>query len=201
MTTPRPLLPIALSAIRSLAAALAIAAASAATHALADSQTIGGVEWSYTVDGANATVTGANPAEGNLVIPDSLGGATVTALGDEAFENCSGLTGVELPAGLKDIGEFAFNGCTGLRDVAIPGNVLNIGQYAFAGCEGLTTLAIHEGVENIGGWAFNYCYGLTNVALPASLTNIGTWAFFFCTFYIIFTATAKIFRVVKPKFI
>ena len=181
MTTPRPLLPLALSAIRPLAAALAIAAASAATPALADSQTIGGVEWSYTVDGGNATVTGANPAEGNLAIPDSLGGATVTAIAKEAFSGCSGLTGVELPAGLKDIGEFAFNGCTGLRDVAIPGNVLNIGQYAFAGCEGLTTLAIHEGVENIGGWAFNYCYGLTNVALPASLTNIGTWAFFFCT--------------------
>ena len=181
MTTPRHLLPIALSAIRPLAAALAIAAATVAPPASADSQTIDGVEWSYTVDGGNATVTGANPAEGNLVIPDSLGGATVTAIAKEAFRDCSGLTGVELPAGLKDIGEFAFNGCTGLRDVAIPGNVLNIGQYAFAGCEGLTTLAIHEGVENIGGWAFNYCYGLTNVALPASLTNIGTWAFFVCT--------------------
>ena len=68
-------------------AAFVLAAATAVPPASADSQTIDGVEWSYTVDGANATVTGANPAEGNLVIPDTLGGAAVTAIGDEAFQD------------------------------------------------------------------------------------------------------------------
>ena len=121
MTTPRPLLPLALSAIRPLAAALAIAAASAAPPALADSQTIDGVEWSYTVDGGNATVTGANPAEGNLAIPATLGDATVTAIGDMAFCNCTSLADMTIPDSVETLGEEAFEGCTALAFLEVPG--------------------------------------------------------------------------------
>ena len=166
MTTSRPLLPLALSAIRPLAAALAIAAASAATPALADSQTIGGVEWSYTVDGGNATVTGANPAEGNLAIPATLGDAAVTAIGDMAFYGRAALTGVEFPAGLTDIGMEAFERCTGLSEVAFPESVTNIAPGAFYDCTGLESVMFAGGGVAVGEAAFYNCTNLVAVDIP-----------------------------------
>lgn len=91
---------------------LAVAAGLAlvcATAAGADySETVGGVTWSYDLDEGCATVMGADPAEGNLKIPSSLGSCPVTSIGKWAF-GCSGLTSVTIPAGVTSIGEQAFS--------------------------------------------------------------------------------------------
>ncbi|MBR6022468.1 MAG: leucine-rich repeat domain-containing protein, partial [Kiritimatiellae bacterium] len=153
-----------------------------------------GVEWSYTVDGGNATVTGANPAEGNLVIPATLGDATVTAIAKEAFSGCSGLTGVELPAGLARIGKEAFAGCTNLSAVHISdlaawcgidfwnayANPLFYAHRLYLDGAELTELAIPDGVASIGYCAFFGCSGLSSVTIPDSVTEIGASAFKNC---------------------
>ncbi len=48
-------------------------------------------DWIYSVVGTNAIITGYSGAEGAVVIPDTIEGLTVTAIGDSAFYNCTSL--------------------------------------------------------------------------------------------------------------
>lgn len=66
--------------LRFLAVAAACGLASVLS-ARAESETIDGVVWTYTLDGTSATVTGAEPAAGALSIPPRLGGCPVTSIG------------------------------------------------------------------------------------------------------------------------
>ena len=55
----------------------------------------------------------------------------VISIGDAAFTECSSLTSIEIPSGVKDIKEYTFSGCSKLKDVKIPDSVKTIGEYAF----------------------------------------------------------------------
>ncbi len=161
-------------------------------------------EWSYTVADGKATVTGVVPAKGELVVPATLGGYPVAAIGDNAFMGCIGLTSVVVPGGVTDIGSSAFSGCTGLVSVVIPEGVsrirygtftscrvltnlvlpeslLAIDSYAFSGCSGLTELKLPGCVECIYESAFQGCTGLAILELPESLSYMDRWAFYGCT--------------------
>jgi hypothetical protein len=41
--------------------------------------------------------------------------ASVTSIGESAFDGCSGLTGVTIPNSVTSIGDWAFSGCSGLK--------------------------------------------------------------------------------------
>lgn len=127
--------------------------------------------WSYTLEGGKATVTGAEPAEGYLAIPESLGGYPVTAIGDDAFLMCSGLTGVGMPAGVTNIGRRAFIWCESLEAVEIPDNVRGIEDYAFNGCTNLVSVAIGTGLEDMGREAFAGCTRLAGFSVAAENPN------------------------------
>ncbi len=94
----------------------------------------------------------------NTVIPNS-----VTAIGDQAFLDCPGLTSVTIPNSVTSIGTQAFYQCTGLTSVTIPNNVTSIGWYAFCYCSSLTSIKIPNSVTSIGALAFSQCSGLTDV--------------------------------------
>ena len=79
------------------------------------------------------------------------------------------------------IGNSAFNGCSGLTSVTIGNSVTTIGDYAFRNCSGLTSITIPNSVTSIGSYAFEYCTGLTSVTIPNSVTSIGISAFSNCT--------------------
>ena len=102
-------------------------------------------------------------------------------IGDYAFEGCSGLTSLTLPAGITSIGSYAFKGCSGLTSLTLPDGITEIGTSAFEGCSGLTSLTLPDGITEIGTSAFEGCSGLTSLTLPASITGIGYGAFYGCS--------------------
>ena len=110
-----------------------------------------------------------------VIIPDS-----VTEIGDYAFQDCTGLTGVIIPDSVTEIGAGAFSGCTGLTSVTIPDSVTEIGAGAFSGCTGLTSVTIPDSVTEIGESAFTNCDALTSVEIPGSVKIIGLKAFMGC---------------------
>ena len=83
--------------------------------------------------------------------------------------------------GISDIHESAFEGCTSLVKIKIPANVKSIKEAAFSGCTKLFYLNICEGVNSIEKKAFVSCSSLVNLKLPNSLTSIGDSAFSGCS--------------------
>ena len=96
----------------------------------------------------------------------------VTAIGNGAFTDCSGLTEVVIPEGVASIGDDAFYGCTKLTEVTFPKSVTSIGGGAFYGCSGLTEVTIPEKVTHIGGDAFANCTGLTLINYNAKSADM-----------------------------
>ncbi len=102
-------------------------------------------------------------------------------IGDRAFEGCSGLTSLNLPAGITSIGENAFSGCSGLTSLNLPAGITEISSGTFSGCSGLTSLNLPAGITEIGSWAFEGCSGLTSLTLPAGITEIDDLTFAGCS--------------------
>ena len=80
---------------------------------------------------------------GDLVIADTVtfegNNYVVKIIEDNAFSDCYELTSITIPNSVTDIGEQAFQGCTGLTNVTI-GGVTDIGAKAFNYCNALETV-------------------------------------------------------------
>ena len=148
---------------------------------------IDGIYYNFNGDEAEVTDenTSFNSYRGDIVIPESVvynaKTYSVTSIGNYAFEDCSGLTSVNIPNSVTSIGDNAFYHCFGLTSVNIPNSVTSIGDKAFYYCSGLTSVTIGNSVKNIGDNAFYHCSGLTSVNIPNSVTSIGSSAFYGCT--------------------
>ena len=165
-------------------------AAGAALGAWADTETVGGIVWNYTVSGGKAQVgIGGNSGTravltsttGEITIPSTLGGNPVTSVGAYAFSGCGKLTSVTIPNSVTNIGEYAFRNCSGLTSVTIPDSVTSIGSDGFYSCSGLTNVTIGSGVTSIGSAAFRYCSGLMSVTIPDGVTSLGSYGFSGCS--------------------
>lgn len=113
-------------------------------------------------DGVSCTVTDYEGKQsGDLTVPESIDGYTVTAIGEGAFFRCTG-----------------FNG-----KLTIPDTVREIGAAAFFHCEDLTgALRLPTAIESIMPWAFEFCEGFTGeLVFPASIQTVGRDAFSYCT--------------------
>lgn len=152
--------------------------------AFAETDTDTGLD--YTVSDGKATITGytmPDGFEGNLVIPSTLGGATVTSIGKEAFQYCGAWGGsidsITIPGGVTSIGEAAFKECHA-KSINIPNSVISIGDPAFNHCHA-ESITIPEGVTSIGDYTFQGCLA-KSIIIPGSVTSIGSCAFNGCTF-------------------
>ncbi|QEJ94443.1 leucine-rich repeat domain-containing protein [Treponema phagedenis] len=118
----------------------------------------------------------------NLTVLDFSACENFTSIGNGAFNGCSGITALTLPASITSIGHQAFYGCSGITgSLTLPDSLTAIGDWAFSGCSGITALTLPDSLTAIGDWAFSNCSGITgSLTLPDSLTAIGSSAFFGC---------------------
>ncbi len=150
-------------------------------------QTTGSAEVTYSTNSYNSY-------SGNIVIPDAVTYSNrsynVTAVGENAFRNCSGLQAVTLGANVATIGKRAFFSCSQLTSVEITPSVSMICDYAFAQCENLKNVTFNNDAPiEMGSGAFMRCTQLNNVEWSSSktldgrggITSIGTNAFAHCT--------------------
>ncbi len=100
-----------------------------------------------------------------------------------AFESCSNLKVITIPASVTSIGDGVFMSCTNLTDVYFEPNseLKNIGENAFSSCNSLETIKIPSGVEIIKSYTFSWCTSLTSIVIPKSVTTIDYYAFNNCT--------------------
>ena len=136
-------------------------------------------------------------------------GESVNAIGEGAFDDCTGLTSVTIPNSVTSIGDRAFFGCSGLTSIDIPNSVKSIGESAFFGCSGLRKVTLNNNtivskeytissnlaslfgtqvkeyvlgdrIAQIGKAAFAGSTELTTINIPQSVTRISTDAFYYC---------------------
>lgn len=93
--------------------------------------------------------------------------AKMSAISNNTFWNCTGLTAIELPASIETIGQAAFRGCTSLTDVTLNEGLKTISSQAFYGCTAIESIALPASVETIGGTAFRDCSGVTSVSFAS----------------------------------
>ena len=74
------------------------------------------------------------------------------------------------------IGASAFEGCSNLQSVTLPATLTKISTYAFYGCVKLSNVNLHEGLTSIEQGAFYNC-NLSSVTIPSTMTSIGSGAF------------------------
>jgi hypothetical protein len=114
-----------------------------------------------------ATITGYTGSNASVVIPSTIGGLPVRAIGNTAFQNNLVVTSVTIPSSVTTIGNGTFSGVTNLAAVTIGSGVTSIGTDAFYDCDALTAVAIPAGVNFIGLGAFGSCDGLTAIDVAA----------------------------------
>ena len=133
----------------------------------------------YKLDGDGAMVVsrgrGYQSYNGDVVIPDhiTVGGESlaVTAVGDGAFMNCTGLHAVSMPATVKTIGRQAFRNCSALTRVEVPDGVTEIGEQAFAHCVSLEVVKIPATLVAVDYDAFEGCVEMEMV----DISDVAPW--------------------------
>ena len=120
----------------------------------------------------------------DLVIPAVMNDKAVVEIADDAFDYCSNLRSVTVPASVKVIGKNAFAFCGKLAYAYIPASLSTLGSSAFAFCDSLEKVVFTNpesaALKTISSSAFHGCVSLAEINLPATVTEIGTGAFFKC---------------------
>ena len=119
-------------------------------------------EFTYTTSGSSATITGYTGNAETVVIPQILGGCTVTKIAEDAFYQ------------------------SGIKTLVIAKTVKQIEEYAFDRCENLETLILFDAsFETSGDWrdvvngiserSFFNCESLKNIRINTVYTLYDTW--------------------------
>lgn len=104
-------------------------------------------QFEYTAGEDGVMITGFAENASIAVVPESIDGVAVTAIGKKAFLSRKLLRKIILPRTIKEIGDWAFAYCDGLEGVTLPSGDIRFGRSVFLECTGLQKIEI-EGKED-----------------------------------------------------
>lgn len=129
------------------------------------------------------------PYVSHVVIPEGT-----TKIGRNAYDGCSGVTAVDIPASVTLIERSAFAGtgvqeiiipnddaelsiscfsnCHQLKSIKLPANLKQLPQFALYRAESLEELELPDGITQLGMSSINTCMKLRKIHFPASLQEI-----------------------------
>lgn len=120
---------------------------------------------------------------GDITLPDTVvhEGATyaLTTICRGAFNQCTELNSVKIPATVISIEELAFAN-SGLVSIELPKSLTNIAAESFAYCHNLSSVTLPDSLITIGESAFQSCGNLGRIVIPASVEYIRSSAFSGC---------------------
>ena len=132
--------------------------------------------------------------EENLVIPETIDGYEVVALGDNTFMDNTTAKTITIPKTVIGTGLYTFFGCTGVTEYIVdPENEYYEAMDGILYAEDQTYLVqypigknpteftVPDKVYDIGNSAFAECKSLKTVTIPDSVKQIGVWAFAGCS--------------------
>lgn len=102
----------------------------------------------------------------------------ITRLLNNAFNGCSSLVEITLPASLTSIGNYVFQDCGSLTKVNGLGStqVTSLGPYAFQGCTSLVEITLPATLTSIGNHVFRNCNSLKYFRINANTPPTLSWA-------------------------
>lgn len=105
---------------------------------------------------------------GDIILPEKVkdnNGVeySVIALEDSCFENCNGLTSIDIPSSVTSLGDHCFYGCSSLTSIKISSSVTSLGEYCFSGCSSLTSIIIPSSVTSLGENCFMCSFNLKSI--------------------------------------
>lgn len=128
-------------------------------------------DFAYTADGGEVTITEYIGTSEHVLIPDTIDGLPVTALGHRAFYEKT-VTTVVVPDSVTEIGDLCFSGDNYLVSLTLPDELAELPYGALESCFRLMDFNLPKELKKISGSALQYNYYLTHLTLPSSLTEI-----------------------------
>ncbi len=132
--------------------------------------------YEYTVTDGEASITAYMlvNVETDVVIPATLGGAPVTAIGRGAFQGNTSIQTVTMPDTVTTLDGMAFSNCTSLRQITLSTSLTRIPIGCFQQCTSLLEVVIPSSVTSISMNAFTGCTGMQRIVLPDGAVSISS---------------------------
>ena len=157
----------------------------------------------YHIQNGEAAILRCVGDDAPLVLPETIEGCPVTAIGPDCFgaggtetedrlipaepdglppvSRAEGaLCRIALPETIRSIGDRAFARCRKLQRLTLPARLETLGVRAFDQCGSLEHIELPDGVTQLPDYAFSQCRKLERVALSPRTTALGHHAFYHC---------------------
>lgn len=128
-------------------------------------------DFAYTAADGEVTITDYIGTSEHVLIPDTIDGLPVTALGHRAFYEKT-VTTVVVPDSVTEIGAACFSGDNYLVSLKLPDGLKRLPPASLESCMRLYDFDLPQSLEKIYSSVFEFNYYLTHLTLPSSLTEI-----------------------------